>query len=89
MGASYGMLPNGVFELGTLALLLFIGVTGLRIKDLIQRGLVHRRSTHLRESGALTTLPLARVPCPECAEAILPQARRCPYCRSAVIAHRV
>ena len=86
MDASCGMVTNGVFELGGLALALFIGVGGLRIKDLIQRGLVHRRFTHLRESGALTTLPLARVPCPECAEAILPQARRCPYCRSAVIA---
>ena len=25
-------------------------------------------------------------PCPECAEAILPEARRCPYCRSSVTA---
>ena len=38
-----------------------------------------------KHAGVALTLPDGRVPCPECAEAILPQARRCPYCRQAVI----
>jgi hypothetical protein len=38
----------------------------------------------LAQHGALPALPPGRVPCPECAEAILPAARRCPYCRSVV-----
>ena len=80
-------MTNGFFELGGMAVALFIGIGGLRMKDLIQRGLARRRFAHLSQSGALATLPSGRVPCPECAEAILPEARRCPYCRSVVIAH--
>ena len=81
------MIVDGVVELGALAAMLFFGVGGLRRKDLIQRGLARRRFARLDSSGALGALPTGRVPCPECAEAILPEARRCPYCRSAVTAH--
>ena len=81
------MIPNGVVELGAMFFMLFFGVGGLRMKDLIQRGLARRRLARLRASGALAALPTGRVPCPECAEAILPEARRCPFCRSTVTAH--
>ena len=73
-----------IVELGTIAVTLVFGVVGLRMKDLIQRGLARRRFARLDSSGALAALPMGRVPCPECAEAILPEARRCPYCRSRV-----
>ena len=81
------MITDGFYELGAVMFMLVFGVGGLRMKDLIQRGLARRRLVVLRASGALAALPTGRVPCPECAEAILPEARRCPYCRSAVTAH--
>jgi hypothetical protein len=70
--------------IGTLLGVLGVGIGALRMKDLIQRGLVRRRTQQLSAQGALAALPPGRVPCPECAEAILPAARRCPYCRSVV-----
>ncbi|MDQ6633348.1 MAG: hypothetical protein M3Z10_01180 [Gemmatimonadota bacterium] len=66
--------------LGALA----VGVGALRMKDLIRRGRLHRRAEQLASHGALPVLPAGRVPCPECAEAILPAARRCPFCRSVI-----
>ena len=74
-------------------LLLFLGIVGagagagayaLTMRDLVRRGRLHRRSEELAQRGELAQLPDGRVPCPECAEAILPAARRCPYCRSVV-----
>jgi hypothetical protein len=56
----------------------------LRVRDLVRWGHLHRRAEELRSAGLPYPLPEGRVPCPECAEAILPQARRCPYCRQAV-----
>jgi hypothetical protein len=70
--------------IGTLLGVLGVGVGALRMKDLVQRGRLHRRAEELAQHGALPVLPPGRVPCPECAEAILPAARRCPYCRSVV-----
>jgi hypothetical protein len=64
------------------------GIYALVMRDLIRRGLQHRRNEQLKTQIAAGAMPVGRVPCPECAEAILPQARRCPYCRS-VIAARV
>jgi hypothetical protein len=61
-----------------------VGAFGLRFRDLIRRGLLHRRREELVRSGMDLALPDGRVPCPECAEAILPTARRCPYCRQVV-----
>lgn len=60
------------------------GAYALSVRDLIRRGRLHRRNEQLIAQGAAPLLSEGRVPCPECAEAILPQARRCPYCRSAV-----
>jgi hypothetical protein len=60
------------------------GVVGLTMRDLIRRGRLHRRNEQLLREGQQLALPDGRVPCPECAEAILPQARKCPYCRSIV-----
>lgn len=68
---------------GTLGALA-VGIGALRMKDLILRGRLRRRAEQLAQHGALPVLPPGRVPCPECAEAILPAARRCPYCRSVV-----
>jgi hypothetical protein len=61
------------------------GAYALTMRDLVRRGRLHRRKEQLIESGAAPTLPDGRVPCPECAEAILPNARKCPYCRSVVV----
>lgn len=80
---------TALYEICGLVGTLLLGVGGLRMKDLIQRGLARRRLERLSASGALANLPSGRVPCPECAEAILPEARRCPYCRSAVTAQKV
>ena len=62
------------------------GVYGLSMRDLIRRGRLHRQRERLLAQGnsPLPALPPGRVACPECAEAILPEARRCPYCRSTV-----
>lgn len=62
------------------------GVTGyaLTMRDLVRRGRLHRRAEQLLRSGQASSLPEGRVPCPECAEAILPAATRCPFCRSVV-----
>lgn len=60
------------------------GVYGLTVRDLIRRGRLHRRNEQLRAAGLALTLQDGRVPCPECREAIMPKARRCPYCRSVV-----
>src|SRR5205814_5251855 len=56
------------------------GVYGLTVRDLIRRGRLHRQKERLLREGQLPALPGERLPCPECAEAILPQARPCPYC---------
>jgi hypothetical protein len=73
------------------ALLMFAGVVGLgagagayalTMRDLIRRGRLHRQKERLLREGHPVALPDGRVPCPDCAEAILPQARKCPYCRS-------
>ncbi|MEO7085725.1 MAG: hypothetical protein ABI442_15695 [Gemmatimonadaceae bacterium] len=62
------------------------GAYVLNFRDLIRRGLRHRRNEQLAATrGTDLALPEGRVACPECAEAILPAARRCPYCRSVVI----
>jgi hypothetical protein len=64
------------------------GVVGgylLNGRDLIRRGLRHRRAEQLAAGGVVSTLPEGRVACPECGEAILKEARRCPYCRSVVL----
>ena len=77
------MVTTLVLELGGVLATLALGVTGLRMKDLIQRGLVRRRMARLA-TGNTHILPPGRVACPECAEAILPTARKCPHCRSAI-----
>jgi hypothetical protein len=61
------------------------GVYALTMRDLVRRGRLHRQKEQLLFKGQPLTLPDGRVPCPECAEAILPQARKCPYCRSVVV----
>ena len=75
-------------------LVLFVGViaTGagatayaLTMRDLIRRGRLHRQKERLLAAGQPTALPDGRVPCPECAEAVLPKARRCPYCRATIV----
>ena len=75
------------------ALLIFAGAIGLgagagayalTMRDLVRRGRLHRRKERLLSEGQPLPLPDSRVPCPECAEAILPQARKCPYCRSVI-----
>ena len=60
------------------------GAYALSMRDLVRRGRLHRRSEALLQRGGMVALPEGRVPCPECAEAILPAARRCPFCRSVV-----
>jgi hypothetical protein len=57
------------------------GVYALYMRDLVRRGRLRRRNEELLRSGNLPQLPDGRVPCPECAEAVLPAARRCPYFR--------
>jgi hypothetical protein len=61
-----------------------VGAYGLTMRDLVRRGRLHRRAEQLALRGGGRTLPEGRVPCPECMEAILPGARRCPFCRSVV-----
>jgi hypothetical protein len=56
----------------------------LRVRDLVRRGQLHRRAEALASARPPHALSEGRVPCPECAEAILPQARRCPYCREVI-----
>ena len=59
-------------------------IYALVMRDLIRRGRLHRRAEELKHLGAGQPLTAGRVPCPECAEAVLPIARRCPYCRSVI-----
>jgi ribosomal protein L32 len=61
------------------------GVYGLTMRDYIRRGRLRRRKERLQTAGVALTLPDGRVPCPQCGEAIMPTARRCPWCRSVVI----
>ena len=61
-----------------------VGAYGLTIRDFIRRGRLQRRKARLRAAGVPMTLPDGRVPCPECGEAILPHANRCPFCRQVV-----
>jgi hypothetical protein len=75
---------EALLMIATLLGVLGVGIGALRMKDLIQRGLLRRRAQQLSAHGTLPALPPGRVSCPECAEAILPAARRCPYCRSVV-----
>ena len=75
--------PFALF-LGIVAVGAGAGAYGLAMRDLIRRGRLHRRTEELARRGDLPALPEGRVPCPECAEAILPAARRCPYCHSAI-----
>ena len=73
--------------LSTLLLIAGAGVVcvyPLLMRDLIRRGRLHRRNEELRLRAGPAGLSEGRVACPECAEAILPQARRCPYCRSVI-----
>lgn len=70
----------GVIALGTGA-----GAYALTMRDLIRRGRLHRQRERLLAAGQSIALPDGRVPCPECAEAVLPQARRCPYCRVSIV----
>jgi predicted RNA-binding Zn-ribbon protein involved in translation (DUF1610 family) len=60
------------------------GAYGLKIRDYVRRGQLHRRKERLRAAGVPLALPDGRVPCPECGEAILPHANRCPFCRQVV-----
>jgi len=53
------------------------GAYGLSMRDLVRRGLLHRHREELTRRGEALILPDGRVPCPECAEAILPAAHRC------------
>jgi hypothetical protein len=69
---------------GTIAVAAGAGAYGLAMRDLVRRGRLQRRNEELARRGLLPALPEGRVPCPECAEAILPAARRCPFCRSVV-----
>jgi len=78
------MIDPFLLFLGTLVAGAGAGAYGLTVRDLVRRGRNQRRHEKLERSGALPQLPEGRVPCPECAEAILPAARRCPYCRSVV-----
>jgi hypothetical protein len=61
------------------------GAYALTMRDLVRRGRLHRQKERLLGAGQPLALPNGRVPCPECAEAILPQARKCPYCRSVIV----
>jgi hypothetical protein len=61
------------------------GAYALTMRDLIRRGRLHRQKERLLRAGTPVALPDGRIPCPECAEAILPNARKCPYCRSTVV----
>lgn len=60
----------------------------LSVRDLIRRGRLHRRAEDMLRDGTAEALPDGRVPCPECAEAVLPAAQRCPYCRSEIVSLR-
>lgn len=60
------------------------GAYALTMRDLIRRGRLHRKRERLLAAGQPIGLPDGRVPCPECAETVLPQARRCPYCRASI-----
>jgi hypothetical protein len=68
----------------TVALGAGAGAYALTMRDLVRRGRLHReRETQLLK-GDVNLRPDGRVPCPECAEAVLPRARKCPFCRSAI-----
>lgn len=64
-----------------------VGAYSLTMRDLVRRGRLHRRAEQLEVRGETRGLADGRVPCPECAEAILPAARKCPFCRSVVQPH--
>jgi hypothetical protein len=78
------MIDPLVLFLGIIAAGAGAGAYGLAMRDNIRRGRLHRRNEELARRGDLPVLPGGRVPCPECAEAVLPVARRCPYCRSVI-----
>src|SRR5207237_9665429 len=73
--------PAGNFLKSTMdPLLIFVAVIGvgagagayaLTMRDLVRRGRLHRQKERLRLEGQPLALPDGRVPCPECAEAIL------------------
>lgn len=73
----------GVIVIGTAA-----GAYGLKIRDYVRRGQLRRRKQRMLAAGVPLTLPDGRVPCPECGEAILPHAHRCPFCRQ-IVADRI
>jgi hypothetical protein len=54
------------------------GVYALTVRDLIRRGRLHRQKERLLREGGPPALAGQRVPCPECAEAILPQGTQVP-----------
>lgn len=75
--------PQLIF-LGVVAAGAGAGAYALKMRDLVRRGRLRRRDEQRLANGSALTLPDGRVPCPECAEAILPQATRCPFCRVSV-----
>jgi hypothetical protein len=78
------MIDPGLLFLAIVGVGAGAGAYGLSMRDLVRRGRLHRRTEELLKRGDLPLLPEGRVPCPECAEAVLPAARRCPYCRSVI-----
>jgi hypothetical protein len=54
----------------------------LRVRDLVRRGFLRRRAKDLSLHPTPVMLAYGLIPCPECAEAVLPWASRCPYCES-------
>ena len=74
--------------LGSMGAAGVVGGYALRGRDLVRRGIRQRKNAEIAASGGVHSLPSTRVPCPECAESILPEARRCPFCRS-VVADRI
>jgi hypothetical protein len=56
----------------------------LHLRDLVRRRMLRRRAHELAIHPTPVMLAHGLVPCPECAEAILPQASQCPYCEAAV-----
>lgn len=78
------MIDPLILFVGVIAAGAGVGAYSLSMRDLVRRGRLHRRTEELLASGNAPVLPDGRVPCPECAEAILPAARRCPFCRSVV-----
>jgi hypothetical protein len=62
--------------------IVFIVVVGVAILFLRGFDKIAGRGSKQVKDGIAQTRESGRIPCPHCAELILPAAKKCPFCRS-------